>query len=361
MDEKTEDSGAFGFEGTWQEFAPIAFTNLLLTIVTLGIYKFWATTRERRYLWSRTRFIDDRLEWTGTGLELFVGFLLAIVVIFVPLVGLQLLAQGLIFRGQNALAGLLFVLLYFLLFYLVGVAIFRALRYRLSRTYWHGIRGGSNDQGLGYGLQYMWRTIVGFLAFGVMIPWSMTTLWNRRWNQMSFGPMQFNASADWNRIIARWLLIYLLLIVMGVVVAAGIGGMAWMMADSMQSTDEMAGGVMLAVGLVFIAIYIVVPLIFLTFYAAYFREAIGKLELGGLSFAFTARTKDWLLLILGNIGLVIVTLGIGLIFLSYRNWSFFVRHLEAYGDVHLDDLTQSATRMPGQGEGMLDAFDIGAV
>lgn len=361
MDEKTEDSGAFAFTGTWQEFAPIAFTNLLLTIVTLGIYKFWATTRERRYLWSRTRFIDDRLEWTGTGLELFVGFLLAMVVIFVPLVGLQLLAQGLIMRGQNALAVLLFAGLYFLLFYLVGVAIFRALRYRLSRTYWHGIRGGSDDQGLGYGGQYMWRTIVGFLAFGVMVPWSMTTLWNRRWNAMSFGPMQFSANADWNRIIGRWLLIYALLAVMGVVIAAGIGGMAMMFGDMTRSPDEMAGGMVFVFFLFILAFYLVIPLIFLTFYAAYFREAVGKLELGGLSFAFTARTKDWLLLILGNIGLVIITLGIGLIFLSYRNWSFFVRHLEAYGDVHLDELTQSATRMPGQGEGMLDAFDIGAV
>lgn len=67
-------ASAFVFEGTWREFAPIAFTNLLLTIVTLGIYRFWATTRERQYLWSRSRFIDEHLEWTGLGKELFFGF-----------------------------------------------------------------------------------------------------------------------------------------------------------------------------------------------------------------------------------------------------------------------------------------------
>ena len=32
-----DQGSAFGFEGSWREFAPIAFTNLLLTIVTLGI------------------------------------------------------------------------------------------------------------------------------------------------------------------------------------------------------------------------------------------------------------------------------------------------------------------------------------
>ena len=31
------------------------------------------------------------------------------------------------------------------LFLLVGVALFRSLRYRLSRTYWRGIRGGRAD------------------------------------------------------------------------------------------------------------------------------------------------------------------------------------------------------------------------
>ena len=58
---------AFRFHGSWQEYARIAFPNLLLTIVTLGIYRFWATTREREYLWSKTDFIDERLEWTGRG------------------------------------------------------------------------------------------------------------------------------------------------------------------------------------------------------------------------------------------------------------------------------------------------------
>lgn len=53
---------AFGFDGSWREFAPIAFTNLLLTIVTLGIYRFWGIARERRYLWARTRFVDEKLE-----------------------------------------------------------------------------------------------------------------------------------------------------------------------------------------------------------------------------------------------------------------------------------------------------------
>ena len=58
--------------------------------------------------------------------------------------------------------------------------------------------------------------------------------------------------------------------------------------------------------------------------------------------------------------MVIFTFGIGYIFIAYRNWAFFVRHLAAYGSVEIDTLTQSTTREPGQGEGLLDAFDVGA-
>ncbi|MGK6319377.1 YjgN family protein [Sphingomonas sp. DT-204] len=356
MQREAAPHSAFEFHGDWREFAPIAFTNLLLTIVTLGIYAFWARTRERRYLWSRTRFIDDRLEWTGTGLELFVGYLMALLFFLLPLALLNLLLQGMILRGHPGAAGLLFFVVYIVLLYLIGVAIFRALRYRLSRTFWHGIRGGSDTQGLAYGWQHLWRSVLGFLALGLMVPWSMTSLWNRRWREMSFGPYRFEANADWNHIIGRYLLFYLVPIAL----FAGaflIGLMAAMTARLGQEP----GAVAIAVMVVFVlGFYGLLGVVALFFYSAYYREAVGALELGPLAFDFTARTRDWIMLFLGNIGLVLVTLGVGLLFVPYRNWKFFITHLEAYGELHLDQLTQSATRAPTQGEGLLDAFDVGA-
>jgi len=88
---------------------------------------------------------------------------------------------------------------------------------------------------------------------------------------------------------------------------------------------------------------------------------VGGLSLSTLDFHFTATTKQWLKLFLGDIALVICTLGIGYIFLSYRHWKFFITHLEATGEVILDELTQSETRMSKHGEGLLDALDMGAI
>lgn len=362
----SREEGAFAFTGDWREFAPIAFTNLLLSIVTLGIYLFWARARERRYLWSRTRFIDDRLEYTGTGLELFIGYVLAVVIFAIPFSLINFLAlNGAIMRGHEGLAALIGFGMYLLLLYLTGVAIFRALRYRLSRTLWHGIRGGSDAQGFGFGWQYLWRTIVGSLAFGLLIPWSMTSLWNKRLNQMSFGPHRFDANASPGPIFARFLLFYLtpvILFVAGALIAGFVvaTGAAGDMPRPGTAGGSLPAAFFLVIGLFYLLFFIVLGVIALIYYAAYFREVIGKLALGGLEFAFTARTIDWIKLFLGNFFLVLLTLGIGQIFVGYRNWSFFVRHLHAYGEVDLDTFTQSTTREPSQGEGLLDAFDIGA-
>lgn len=348
-----EDQGsAFRFHGNWREFAPIALTNLLLIVVTLGIYRFWAKTRERRYLWSRTDFIDDPLEWTGTGKELFIGFLIVGLLILVPLIVIQVGAQSLMLRGHVGAAGLLLFASYIAIIYVYGLARYRGLRYRLSRTHWHGIRGGSDNPGWDYALTSLWRTAVGGLLFGFLIPWSMTSLWNERWGRMSFGNHRFAAKARWQPVIGRFLLFYLLPIV-GCV--AGAGALA--SAGGGAPDPALIGTIIIGM----LAAYVAIGVIAIVYYAAFLREAIGATTLHKIGFVFTARTMDWIKLVAGHIGLVLITFGIGIMFLGYRNWSFFIRHLEATGEIELAELAQSTAREPTQGEGLLDAFDVGAI
>ncbi|QHL89816.1 DUF898 family protein [Sphingomonas changnyeongensis] len=346
----TPDS-AFVFTGRWREFLPIAVTNLLLTIVTLGIYRFWATTRTRRYLWANTQFIDDRLEWAGTGGEMFRGFLV-VLLLFVPaLLIVQSGIEALAMRGELALAGLIAVIAYAGLIMLVGVARYRALRYRLSRTYWHGIHGGGTSGGWGYGASYLAKSLLGALPLGLAIPWSMTALWNERWNAMGFGPHRFAAEASTTGLMGRWLLVLAspVLVVLFLVPMLGLGAVA----GATPSPVTAVFAVLLA--------YALIALLGAGYYAAFMREVIGNLALGPLRFTFTARTADWIRLFLGHALLVIGTLGLGAGFIAYRNWAFFIRHLEAMGHVDLDALTQSPDATGGDAEGLATAFDIGAI
>ena len=86
----------------------IFLLNLLLTIVTVGIWRFWAGARMRRYVWSRTSSLGDPFEYDSTGGQLFLGWVLAVGV----LIGLVLAAVvlGILLRGAGPVASVLPVL-----------------------------------------------------------------------------------------------------------------------------------------------------------------------------------------------------------------------------------------------------------
>ncbi len=345
------------FTGNWREYLPIAATNALLIICTLGIYRFWATARQRRYLWSRTHLIDDHLEWTGTGKEMFLGFLVVIAVLAPFLLFIQFLFPALLARGKDAAAAGLFLLFYVGLIYLGGVARFRALRYRLSRSWWHGIRGGSDSPGWSYGAQYIARHALSFMTMFIMFPWAATGLWNERWNKMSFGPLPFRANLNSDGLKLRWALVYLMPIA---AIVVGIGAVAAVMGQSPQEAAPNAS-IGTAVLAVVLFLYLGIPLMTLNWFAKFYRRAAEETKLGDLEFEFDATTMQWLGLFLGNIALAVGTLGFGLTYWGYRNWSFMVRHAHLHGSIAVLGLTQSSTCAPREAEGFADAFDVGAI
>lgn len=356
---EAEPDKAIVFTGNWREYLPIAASNALLTIVTLGIYRFWATARQRRYLWSRTEFIGDRLEWTGTGKEMFIGFVIVMAILIPFFLFFNLAFPAMVARGmQGAAAGIMF-LFYIALIYLGGFAQFRALRYRLSRSWWRGIRGGSDDPGWNYGGESLGRTALSAMTMWVIWPWAATRLWNSRWSQMSFGQLNFHCDMDSEGLKARWIVIYLAPI--GAVIVAAI--IAGIVGSSLGGLEDHAGSASIfsIVMLILVAIYLVIPLAILNWYAAFYRKAASELTLGNMQFGFDASTWQWFKLVVGNIALVIVTLGFGLTYWGYRNWAFMVRHLHVYGEVDVSTLVQSTTHAPTEAEGFADAFDIGAI
>ena len=335
---------AVHFSGTWQEFLPIALVNLLLTLATLGIYRFWAMARVRRYLWSNTRIIDDELEWTGTGGEMFIGFLMVM--------GILILSVASIF-GIAYLVGEWFIIagmlaFYIFIFWAVNFAQFRALRYRLSRTYWRGIRGGSEDNGVGYGWAAFGRFFVAGMTLSIMTPMAIVENWNDRINAMSFGPHRLESGVTTEGLYLRWFAVlasYFVGAILMVVIDGGLG--------EEPSTEPRFG-----VGLVALALAIAVALA--AFWALFFRKAAAGFEMGGLGAGFEVSTIEWIKFYAKIVGLTIVTLGFGALLWRFWRWQFVMDRLALYGEIDLDTLTQSTTIAPKDAEGFADAFDIGA-
>ena len=72
------------YTGQAKSLGWLVFKNTILTVITLGFYRFWAKTRIRKYIWSNQSLFGEPLEYTGTGKELFLGFLIVLAVL-VPL------------------------------------------------------------------------------------------------------------------------------------------------------------------------------------------------------------------------------------------------------------------------------------
>lgn len=358
-----EQVADFEFDGTLREYTLIALPNFLLTIATLGLYRFWATTRIRRYLWSRTLFMGDRLEWAGTGLELFKGALAALVIVFVPIwitnFGIRMLAEHARFPGHVWLAQGLSLAQLVLFYALVGAAVFRGLRYRLSRTVWRGIHGGSADPGIRFGLAYAWKNTVAMATLGLLLPWAMVSLWNQRWRAMSFGGWTFVANGRVRGLGLPFLWCY-------AAPAAGVAVVWLLIRSGMVLTyfgiEPRTPLEWILIRLPALAAFLFVFALLITaYYASFFRRMVGAMSLGGMNFNFNANSIDWMELYLGDIFLVVFTLGFGSMFLAYRHWKFHIRFFQIDGTIDDEDLTRSSAPSPSQGEGLLDGFDMGAL
>ncbi len=342
------DLRAVAFTGRLREYLPIVASNTLLTIVTLGIYRFWAKARTRRYLWSHTRVIDDTLEWSGTGKEMFVGFLLVAlcllpVALFVAF-GLPALAA----RLRPEIVAVLAVLLYPLVLGFVAFARFRALRYRLNRSWWHGVRGGSEHSGRDYAGRAILLNLASYLSGLLLYPWAQTQLWNRRWRSMSFGTLTFASELRSKDTFGAWMVFWLCLVGASIVLT---------LFTDPQIIVYGPGAPWLVVP---VLLYLLLGLAYLHYSATFYSAALDGMRLGELEFGFEAEHGDWVAFYAATIGLAIITLGLAMLIYDYRKWRFMTKHVRVYGELDLAALRQSETRLQRDAEGFAESFDLGA-
>jgi uncharacterized membrane protein YjgN (DUF898 family) len=120
------------------QYLGILVVNILLCIVTLGLYYPWARAKNLQYLYGETEFAGSRLQFHGTGKEMFKGFIKAIGILVVVM-----LVCGGLTASNNTVLAVVGTLIYLgVLALIIPAAIHGGLRYRMSRTSWRGIHFG---------------------------------------------------------------------------------------------------------------------------------------------------------------------------------------------------------------------------
>jgi uncharacterized membrane protein YjgN (DUF898 family) len=170
------------FSGDRGEFRRLVMRGTGLELVTFGFYRFWLATDIRRHLWSNTHIDGDAAEYTGRGKELLVGFLFALAIL-VPIY-LAYFVIGIEAERFKAFASVPL----FLFLYLFGqFAIYRARRYRLTRTVWRGVRFWMDGSGWAYAVRAAGWSLLTVLTLGAVLPWREAALERYKMRHCHYG------------------------------------------------------------------------------------------------------------------------------------------------------------------------------
>ena len=356
----------------------IFIKNLLLNIITLSIYRFWGKTNVRRYAWSHTSLQGQRFEYTGRGGELFIGFL---IVVAFYVVGIILFTVVSLAVGTEAeIIGR--VLVGVLLVYFIFVAQYAAQNYRLTRTLWSGIRGGMTGSAWKYGVKAFLFTLLNLVTLNLASPWVTLRLAEDRFNHSYFGNAKASLQASAKSVYLSFILGFVFTIIGMIVLLVVLAGVAYaviMAFDMMplfqqiQQANEMgvppdlskdqkaqlfafgfAFGILFYLGIAVVAIIAFAP-----YMAAMFRTIANNLQLAELRFSSEVTAWSYISLWIGNVLLVVLTLGLGFPIAVHRSIKFFADRVTIHGALDLERLQQTTLDRPKFGEGLLEAFDPG--
>jgi uncharacterized membrane protein YjgN (DUF898 family) len=358
-------------DGRVGELFVLFIINLLLSIVTLGIYRFWGKTRIRKYIWSRSSFRGERFEYSGTGMELFIGFLFAFLIFGPPFIGFYAWIyfdpppqnpQDPEFLRRIGIFYLITLGIIILAFYFVHVATFAAYRYRLSRTYWRGIRGAVSGSAWTYGFLGFGLSMLNGLSLGWTKPWADTVLIKYRLNQTTIGSAPIVCNIEAGKLYPYFAGAWVITMVATILAVVGIAAIFISFTDLRTGRTNQPPMTYLVI---LVLLYLLIPVVWLAtinFYrAAVIRQVAETSRLSGLSFRFPIRGWRLLWFNFSNFFLVLISLGLLLPLVILRYARLVAEYLRVEGDLDYAQVRQSPDKGPRYGEGIAEFFGMGVV
>jgi uncharacterized membrane protein YjgN (DUF898 family) len=200
------------FTGTGSGYFGIWIVNLLLTLITLGIYSAWAKVRRLQYFYRHTELAGSSFDFHGSPVRILIGRILALVLLFLYNYSVRL---------QSWLTLVIIVGLAVIMPWLLR----NSFRFRLYNASWRGTRFHFRG---GLGGAYRVFLLNGFLALitlYIMAPFMHQRLKAYQHDNSWFGKTRFSFHAS----AGQFYLIYLLLFAamvgfLIVVIGSGIFG-----------------------------------------------------------------------------------------------------------------------------------------
>ncbi|PUE40834.1 YjgN family protein [Limnohabitans sp. Bal53] len=325
------------FNGRGSEYFKIWIVNILLSIVTVGIYSAWAKVRTQRWFYGHTVLDGQPFTYLATPMQLLMGRLIALVVIavyalsshFMPALAVAIMLALLIATPWLVIAG---------------------LRFNARMSAYRGIRFDFTGDVKEAAILYLLLPLLLPFTLGLILPYMTYRQVRFVIAHTRFG----NTPAQYQGQLKPFWRIYLIALGMLLVPAAlmGVGVLR------VASNPEL-GASLLGVGVVL-------------FYAAllmisgYVMARVGNLyfnhsSLGAVGFESRLRARSLIWIFVSNVFLLVITLGLFYPWARVRLARYRAAQLTVQSAQALDIFTGSRVQAPGAtGSEMADALDVGA-
>ncbi len=322
----------FQFNGRAGEYFGIWIVNLVLTIITLGIYSAWAKVRHQRYFYGNTVLDGHNFEYHARPLNILIGRIIVIVALVIY--------QGLATVSPAAAGVLLLIYLGFLPWILnrslrfnARVTSYRNLRLNFEPSYWRAF------------LVFLIMPMLAALTLGILAPVASRMHYAYIGNNLRYGNASFKTNPNLGDLYANWG-VTILMLILGFIVVGTIGLSMVMssgldiagLQNALENESSSSPAAMFS---------IIVPIVL-----AYAVSIMGFLfySVGVRNIAFNSTTLNegrhrlrsnlsrfgYIWLLLSNLVVILCTVGLMRPWAAVRTWRYFANHTQLQSTEPLD-------------------------
>jgi len=336
------------FTGSAREFFGIWFVNLVLSVLTLGIYSAWAKVRTERYFYGNTRMAGAPFEYLANPIAILKGRLVA----YAVAIALGLTAHFQLFVVYIPLILAVLVLLPWL--------VQRTLRFRARYSAWRGLRFRFVEGVFEAYVHFMFRPILGLVTLYLLSPWVRMGQHEYLVTGHRFGGKRFRFAGDLGQYYVPFLIavgigfgLYLLM------VFAAFGGALLAATLGDGNTKAPGAGAMAAI-LVPIAVVYVAFLALPVFLRTRYTNLMWNFaSLADHRFESSLRARDVIWIYFSNGVAIVFSLGLLVPWAMVRLARYRAQHFVLLVSGDLDEFVAEREREEGAtGAELLDALDL---
>jgi uncharacterized membrane protein YjgN (DUF898 family) len=335
----------FTFTGSGSEYFRIWIVNLLLTIMTLGIYSAWAKVRRTRYFYDSTRVAGSSFEYHGNPVAILKGRLVA-----VAFFGAYNLAFSISGLAGFAMLGILMLVMPWLLW--------KSMQFKLYNSSYRGIRFGFRGTLGKVYFVFLLLPIFAMFTLYLLAPFAHQRMKKFQHAESRFGATYFSFHAGPGKFYKTYLIGFLILMAGGAAIGLAFGGtlVGIFAAGAGKKADPAA---IAAIAFFVLALYVWIFLCFPLFLTMIQNLIWSNTRLAGHQFKSEMKWTRMTFIMVTNIIGIMLTFGLFIPFAQVRSMKYRIESMSLLPNDSLDNfIADSQQKVGATGEGMADLLDF---